>query len=211
MAVTDELELVAVRHGLTAWNLQRRYQGHRDIPLDMSAAAPGLERLRKALADWPFDAVYSSDLIRCRQTLSAIAEGREPPMPEPHVDARLRELSFGDYEGHTYDELNVRADYRAWIDSRGAQAPPGGERADELGARLVEWLGEARQRAAELDQRRVLVVTHGGTIRELRHYLEGVDFWDSIVGQAEGYRFFLTGDGQCTSSSVVPAPESATP
>lgn len=213
MAVTDELELVAVRHGLTAWNLQRRYQGHRDIPLAMSAAAPGLERLRQALADWPFDAVYSSDLIRCRQTLAAISEKRELPdmLPEPQFDARLRELSFGDYEGHTYDELNVRADYRAWVDSRGAQAPPGGERADELGARLVEWLDEARKRAAELGHRRLLVVTHGGTIRELRRYLEDVDFWDSIVGQAEGYRFFLTGDGQCTSSSVVPAPESATP
>lgn len=206
MAIADGLELVAVRHGLTAWNLERRYQGHRDIPLDMSAAAPGLERLRRALADWHFDAVYSSDLIRCRQTLAAIAEG-----PEPQFDARLRELSFGDYEGYTYDELSVRPDYRAWIDSRGAKAPPGGERADELGARLIEWLDEARERAAKLGQRRLLMVSHGGTIRELRRHLEGVDFWDGIVGQAEGYRFSLIEGGQCRSSSVVPAPESATP
>ncbi|MGO2133069.1 MAG: histidine phosphatase family protein [Halomonas sp.] len=209
MAVTDDLELVAVRHGLTAWNLQRRYQGHQDIPLDMSAAAPGLERLRKALADWHFDVVYCSDLIRCRQTLSIISEGRD--WPDAQFDLRLRELSFGDYEGHTYEELVERSDYRAWVDKRGAIAPPGGERADELGARLIEWLNEARERATELGQCRLLVVTHGGTIRELRRHLEGVDFWDSIVDQAQGYRFILTGDGQCKSSSVVPAPESATP
>lgn len=202
MTEADGLELVAVRHGLTAWNLQRRYQGQRDIPLLMPEAAPALERLRRALAGWHFDAVYSSDLIRCRQTLAVLGEGLE--LPEAQFDRRLRERSFGDYEGHTYDELKERADYRAWIDSRGAIAPPGGERGDEVRARISDWLDEARERAAELGQRRLLAVSHGGAILELRRHLEGVDYWDSVAAQAEGYRFLLAGDGQFRSSSAVP-------
>ncbi|HSH47945.1 MAG TPA: histidine phosphatase family protein [Halomonas sp.] len=202
MTRADGLELVAVRHGLTAWNLQRRYQGQQDIPLDMTAARPGLERLRQALAGWRFDAVYSSDLSRCRQSLEVIGAGRE--WPETQFDARLRELSFGDYEGHSYQELMERADYRAWVDKRGAIAPPGGERTDQLRARLVEWLNEALERAAALSQRRLLVMTHGGTIRELRRHLEGIDSWHDIAGQSEGYCFLLTSDGQLRSSSALP-------
>lgn len=75
MAAADRLELVVVRHGLTSWNQERRYQGQRDIPLLLPEALPDLERLREALAETGFDAVHASDLTRCRQTLAHIREG----------------------------------------------------------------------------------------------------------------------------------------
>ena len=215
MAAAGCLELVVVRHGLTQWNIQRRYQGQRDIPLQLPEAAAGLVRLREVLSTYRFDAVYCSDLVRCRQTLAHLVEGRKEA-GTARFDSRLRELDFGDYEGRTYAELAELPAYRAWIDSAGEQAPPGGESAAELRQRLDAWLAEVLEGwpgVCELQsQHRVLVVTHGGVIRELRRRFEGIGFWEGSVGQAEGRRFTLTLDDreqwQCSSSLAVPAPAS---
>ncbi|WP_275287183.1 histidine phosphatase family protein [Halomonas elongata] len=216
MAAADRLELVVVRHGLTSWNLERRYQGHRDIPLLLPDAEPDLDRLREALAEVAFDAVHCSDLTRCRQTLAHMLEARVRDglsTPEARLDARLRELDFGDYEGQTWAELKDDPGYRAWVDSRGRRTIPGGESADDLWARLSAWLEEVQAEARASGHRRVLAVSHGGAIRELRRRLENADFWDGVVGQAQGRCFTLTfeEDGwSCSSSSAVPALASAT-
>ncbi|WP_136255223.1 histidine phosphatase family protein [Onishia niordana] len=215
MAAADRLELVVVRHGLTSWNLERRYQGHQDIPLLLPEAVPDLDRLRDALAALEFDAVHCSDLTRCRQTLTHLREGlvHDGQRETPRVDARLRELNFGDYEGRTWAALKDAPDYRAWVDSHGRLPTPGGESADDLWARLSTWLEEVLAEAREARHRRVLAVSHGGAIRELRHRLEATDFWDGVVGQAQGRCFIFTHEEDgwtCSSSSVVPAPAKAT-
>ncbi|XKE46627.1 histidine phosphatase family protein [Halomonas organivorans] len=209
MVAVDRLELVVVRHGLTAWNKERRYQGHRDIPLLMPEALADITRLRDHLAEEAFDAVHCSDLIRCRQTLAAVREGLATP--EARLDARLRELDFGDYEGRTYATLKDDPGYRAWVDSTGIQAPPNGESADVLWARLGAWLDEVLDQALVSGHRRVLAVSHGGAIRELRRRLEGADFWEGVVGQAQGRRFIFTHGEEgwrCSCSSAVPVPAS---
>ena len=218
MAAAGCLELVVVRHGLTQWNIERRYQGQRDIPLQLPEAAAGLVRLREVLNSYRFDAFYCSDLVRCRQTLAHLVEGREEAKTA-RFDSRLRELDFGDYEGRTYAELAELPAYRAWIDSAGEQAPPGGESAAELRQRLDSWFAELLDELQELNTQqkhhRALVVTHGGVIRELRRRFEGIGFWEGSVGQAEGRRFTFTLDDQeqwqCSSSLAVPAPASGTP
>ncbi|PXX99664.1 histidine phosphatase family protein [Halomonas sp. LBP4] len=212
MAVADRLELVVVRHGLTAWNRERRYQGQRDIPLLLSEARPDMDRLRDFLAGERFDVVHCSDLTRCRQTLAHVLEGRESEV-ETRFDARLRELDFGDFEGRCYAELKEMAAYREWIDSQGERAPPNGESAAALRERLAAWLVELLVAAEAGGHRRVLAMTHGGVIRELRRRFEAIDFWGGSVGQAQGRRFvfvYRTGGWQCSSSSAVPAPASAT-
>ncbi|MDI5936044.1 histidine phosphatase family protein [Halomonas kalidii] len=212
MAAADRLELVVVRHGLTAWNRERRYQGQRDIPLLLPEARPDLDRLRDHLAAERFDAIHCSDLTRCRQTLAHVLEGRGGEV-ETRFDARLRELDFGDYEGKCYAELKELAAYREWIDSRGERAPPNGESAAALRERLAAWLGELLVAAEAGGHRRVLTLTHGGVIRELRRRFEAIDFWAGSVGQAQGRRFVFVhqeGGWRCSSSSAVPAPASAT-
>lgn len=231
MAFAVSVELVAVRHGMTAWNLERRYQGQRDIELTFPAAEAALLCLRHALEGERFERVYTSDLTRCRQTLewSQAARDGVAVIPEP----RLREIDFGDYEGKTYDELQHLPDYRAWIDSVGERRIPGGENAAELRARLDAWLDDVARAAIKASQTgpvkaepvKVLAVTHGGVIRELRRRFERVAFWDSTVNQAEGRRWQLcyqpapptgqadkgAGEWQCSYSSAVPAPANATP
>lgn len=210
MAVTDGVDLVVVRHGLTSWNRERRYQGQRDIPLLLPEALPDMDLLRDHLAGEVFDAIHASDLTRCRQTLAHLLEGRRAVAPR--FDARLRELDFGDYEGRQYDELKHLTEYRRWVDSHGELAPPGGESAAELWRRLDAWLGALLAEARDRGHRRVLAVTHGGVIRELRRRLEAVDFWEGTVGQAQGRRFRFTREGEewrCSCSSAVPAPAGA--
>lgn len=212
MAAAGRLELVVVRHGVTQWNRERRYQGQRDIPLLLPDAVPGLERLRESLASFEFDTAHCSDLTRCQQTLAHVSEGRNPAWPT-RFDARLRELDFGDYEGRTYDELESRPAYRAWIDSEGAQAPPGGESTAALRQRLDDWFAELSSGCHPHASHRVLVVTHGGVIRELRRRFEGIGFWDGGVSQAEGRLFTFIHEQerwQCSSSSAVPVPANET-
>jgi alpha-ribazole phosphatase len=173
--------------------------------------------LRKALADECFDAIYSSDLNRCQQTLewTQVAKQGVPLTLEP----RLRELDFGEYEGKIYDELKDLPHYRAWIDSVGELQIPGGESAAQLRERLDVWLHNVATNAQASGHTKVLAVTHGGVIRELRRRFETLHFWDGAVRQAQGRRWELTyypgakgqGEWQCSSSSAVPALANATP
>lgn len=216
MATGLDVELVAVRHGITSWNLERRYQGQRDIPLLFPDAEAGLLALRDALASERFDAIHASDLGRCQETL-AWSQAARPGMPVCR-EPRLRELDFGEYEGKVYDELKELPHYRAWIDSAGELQIPGGESSGQLRERLDAWLEEVALQARERGHRKVLVVTHGGVIRELRRRFETLDFWAGIVHQAQGRRWQLTyqpndagkGEWQCNCSSAVPAQASET-
>ncbi|TVP50271.1 MAG: histidine phosphatase family protein [Halomonas sp.] len=217
MATDLTVELVAVRHGITAWNLERRYQGQQDIPLLFPDAEAGLLALRDALVNERFDAIYSSDLQRCQQTLEWAQAAKEgiPLMLEP----RLRELDFGEYEGKVYDELKALPHYRAWIDSVGELQIPGGESAAQLRERLDAWLHDVATNAQAGDHKKILTVTHGGVIRELRRRFETIHFWDGTVVQAQGRRWQLIyktdeqgqGEWQCSSSSAVPALANVTP
>lgn len=203
-----------VRHGITAWNVERRYQGQRDIPLLFPEAEEGLLALRAGLADEQFDAIYSSDLHRCQQTLEWV-QAAKPGVPLS-LEPRLRELHFGEYEGKVYDELKDLPHYRAWIDSVGELQIPGGESAAQLRERLDLWLADVAADAQANGYRKVLAVTHGGVIRELRRRFETIDFWEGTVLQAQGRRWELTyqpdvngqGEWLCKCSSVVPVPVS---
>ncbi|WP_246061643.1 histidine phosphatase family protein [Paenibacillus oralis] len=126
------IEWWLVRHGLTEWNVQHRYQGQSDLAL-LPGEASGLKPLRRELAGVDFSAVYASDLLRCRQTL----EYARPDLAERCVaDRRLREMDFGAWEGRTYEMLKDNALYRAWVDDPQQVTPPGGESWQAFRARI---------------------------------------------------------------------------
>lgn len=187
-----QLQLVLLRHGHTQWNRERRYLGSTDLPLlpEAREEMAGLREQPELCGD--FWRVYCSDLRRCRDTLACIAPGLEA---SAIYDSRLREMSFGEWEGCTYEQLQDDPDYRSWIDDPAGITPPDGESWQAFEARLDAFLQELRQEAeaagneaglclslegnsshtvipghcpgVEPLHMRVLLVTHGGVIRQM--------------------------------------------
>ena len=156
-----------VRHGVTDWNREGRFQGHQDPPL----SADGLDearlvasRLAASLQDRP-ERIVTSPLLRSRQTAEAIAVALGGDDVAVESDRRLMELGQGEWEGRTHGELEVNdaVRYAAWRRSSPRRPPPGGESleaaSERVGAVLDEILGDD-DRAWPL-----CVVAHGGSLR----------------------------------------------
>ena len=164
------MRLIVVRHGETLYNVQSRFTGQTDIPLsalgEQQAAALG-----KRLAAEPLAAIVASDLRRARVTAQAIARYHELPVQE---DADLREMTFGAWEGSTYDEIMARDAnlVQRWLSDPTIYAPPGGETVIQLRDRVVRALERWQTRCPETT---ILWAVHGGVIEVLLCYLLGVD------------------------------------
>lgn len=176
------LRIILVRHGETAWNHQRRYQGHRDVPLSLTGRWQA-ERVAGRLAGEKLRAVYSSDLQRARQTAEAIAR-----LHGLRVLARpgWREMDFGEWEGYTHAEIAERYPdlLPRWLKEVAAVRVPGGETLQEVQARAM---GEWKEITAAHPGGTLAVVAHGGIIRVLLLTLQGEplsSFWDLVVGPA---------------------------
>lgn len=137
-----------VRHGETDWNAEGRFQGWTDVPLNATGRSQA-DRLGDMLAALSFDGVWSSDLIRAVET-ARIAVG------EPSIDARLRELEFGNIEGTAWSELD--ADLRADLKDFDTFQAPGGESAAGFFERVFEFFDD-------LPPGVHIVFAHGGVIR----------------------------------------------
>jgi len=91
------MELICVRHGRTAWNALRRFQGQTDIPLDDEGLAQA-QALAAHLRDERFDLALASDLTRARTTAEAILGDRDVVL---ELSPEFREMHFGQWEGLT--------------------------------------------------------------------------------------------------------------
>jgi len=149
--------LVLWRHGQTDWNTSGRFQGQADIPLN----ATGLEQARDAahvLATLGPVELWSSDLIRTRQTSAALTEVTGL---EPRLDERLREVHVGTWEGLRGDEIQA-VEPEAWAGLRRGEdvrRSSTGETVSEVGERVAEALIEIAAQAP--DDASVIVTTHG--------------------------------------------------
>ena len=151
--------IVLWRHGQTNWNIENRFQGHSDIPLNdvglqqAERAAPLLLALRPSK-------IISSDLIRAQQTAAALAKIATLDVA---IDPGLRETNGGNWEGKTGAE-NRAEDYDRfvnWLDGDDQPAGQTGERRSEIAARAVNAINAALHE----DVSTLIVVTHGGTAR----------------------------------------------
>jgi probable phosphoglycerate mutase len=151
--------IVLWRHGQTNWNIENRFQGHSDIPLNDVGVAQA-ERAAPLLMALQPEKIISSDLVRAQQTASALAKLSNLDI---HIDAGLRETNGGKWEGKTGAE-NRAADYErfvTWLDGDDAPAGETGERRSEIAERAVN----AIVRALTPELSTLIVVTHGGTAR----------------------------------------------
>ena len=93
--------IVLIRHGETAWNAERRLQGHLDIDLNDEGRRQA-QALANALAQERFDVLAASDLARAAQTAKALGDVLNLPL---YIDGRLRERCYGGFEGLLYSEI----------------------------------------------------------------------------------------------------------
>ena len=148
------------RHGRTTWNLDSRFQGATDVPLDEVGVAQAVSAA-PALARMAPTAIVSSDLSRARVTAEALGALVGLPVG---TDPMLRETNGGRWQGRTRDEI-VAEDpelFRGWVAGNDVR-PPGGESRDEVVARVVDAV---HRNLADLPSGATLVVvSHGGAIR----------------------------------------------
>jgi len=166
------LELVCVRHGRTAWNRARRFQGQSNTPLDREGWAQA-RALAARLASERFDVAISSDLKRALDTAKLIGEAAGVAIQD---EPRLREMCFGSWEGLTWSEITEHIPQTMIAPPSKPQAEPhvapGGESFAELCSRVQPALSTL---TATLPRNgRALVVSHAAVMHAiLRLMLEG--------------------------------------
>ena len=162
-------KILLVRHGLTDWNYNHRFQGRTDIPLNEAGLAQA-EKVARRIESWPVDAVYSSPLSRARQTADVIA-GRL--RKNPIVLDDLMEVHFGSWEGLYFKENLEKKDdsLMKWLADPFFYPPPGAEEWDSIRQRAERAVNSV----LDSGHKHVVVVSHGGVIRALLVVLLGLD------------------------------------
>ena len=157
--MTSSTRLLFIRHAEVEVRYQRVFGGR----IDMELSPHGHEQAR-ACAAWlqtiAFDAVYASPMRRVRQTLAPIQERR----PEPVILPELREVDFGDWTGHAWDEVKNKFGVSAfdWLEQLHCGAIPNAEDPKAFRERVDLTL---RQILQEQGGKTVAIVCHGGVIR----------------------------------------------
>jgi alpha-ribazole phosphatase len=175
------LRVWAMRHAPVA--LSGICYGQRDVATSLDA---------RAAADvaWPdvrgldFARVVTSPWERTRGLATAVAQRRRLPL---ETDARLSELSFGEWEGRPYAEIQRHdgAQFSRWMAAWATEAPPGGETLAAMTRRVHAWLADYVAAGAT---RAALVVTHAGVIRILRARTRGISYATALAEPVEPLR-----------------------
>lgn len=152
-----------VRHGVTVWNRERRFQGHTDVPLSSEGERQAALTAGR-LSELPIASCFSSDLGRASETARPIAQSLAIEI-QPVFD--LREANKGSLEGKYRDpDTGFLGDESHYHDENDIDArPPGGESMSDLGERSRRFITYLRDAEAELAPGDILLVSHGGTMR----------------------------------------------
>lgn len=203
-------EILLVRHGKTAGNLEGRYIGSRtDEPLCEEGISALKEKVQAGIYQ-SVDVVYASPMIRCQQTAKILwpefveaneAAGVSSKMElfgengRVHIVDNLRECDFGAFENKNYQDLSGNADYQAWIDSNGTLPFPGGESNEAFRKRCCEAFLKITEELRRKEEKtgktiRAAVVVHGGTIMAIleRFGSPKKNYFDYQVKNGCGYR-----------------------
>ncbi|WP_237721500.1 histidine phosphatase family protein [Paenisporosarcina sp. TG20] len=181
----------------TLANIERRYIGWSDESISQSS------QVYKE-ATWCPDIINGSDLLRCQETAALFY----PKTPYQGSQA-FREMSFGDWELRTYEDLKNEVNYQKWLTNPNEVAPPNGEFVDEMGSRVRAGL-------KSLQCYHPVVVTHGGPIRYVLTQFapDERDFWSWDVKHGDKWtlcwdsRQCFEEEKRCKSLSVERLTES---
>jgi broad specificity phosphatase PhoE len=159
-----------VRHGETDWNRAGRLQGQMDITINdlgRTQARRNGERLADLLASVGAMPFIASPMLRTRQTMEIVRAACGLAPTDYLQEERLKEISFGEWEGRSWDDLK-RTDptrMKARKADRFNFVAPGGESYAMLSKRALGWLASIRAPC--------VVVSHGGVMRCLQGHALG--------------------------------------
>lgn len=154
-----------VRHAETTWNLEGKVQGSHDIPLSVEGLAQTVKTVA-FLSALRFDTIFTSPLARARAIAEPVGVTLHIP---PIVVPELREIEFGGWEGHTWNEIVAiyPATLAAWELKSPEARPDGGESLADVRRRAEKVRSMVESNSGSL----VLVVAHGGLNRVLMSVL----------------------------------------
>src|SRR5258705_11864688 len=164
------MNLYMVRHGQTAASRQNRFSGSSGPPLTAAGEAMAQEFAR-AYASLNWDAIYSSPMLRARQTADAL--GRLAGV-QVVIEDGLKEMDYGEWEGLKHDEVKMRwpKAFEYWAADVASRGTPGGETAFHVAARALRVVEAIRSRH---QQGNVMLVSHKATLRVITCALLGLD------------------------------------
>lgn len=160
--------LYLIRHGETDWNVEGRWQGQADVPLN-ARGREQIARIANALANAGLSAIYSSDLSRARETAQRLAEVTGLSV---QYDPRLREIHQGEWQGLLVTQIQARygEQFQRRKENPLTVAPPGGETVQEVRDRVVSAVEDI---VRAHPSQRVAVVSHGFALAVIQvHFLK---------------------------------------
>lgn len=171
--------LIFIRHGETAWNREKRFQGHSDVPLNERGLLQA-ELLAGALQREGVSRLLSSPLARARQTAEIIGERLNIAV---EVIRELTELNFGEYEGELEADLRAKCGPRfaQWREAYYTEPAPGGDSISSVkdrAASAVEAMTDASGQGS------VAAVAHQAILMAVKAYLKN----DYSVKAARSYK-----------------------
>lgn len=175
--------LILMRHGQTDWNVEGRYQGQSNNPLN-ELGRQQAHQAAAALQGVKIEHIYSSDLLRAQQTAQIAADLLHLPVT---VDARLREIHQGKWQGMLYADIqrDFAQELQRFREMPLKYSPPSGETLAEVATRFFAALDEI---STVHTQGNVIIVTHKLPIALVRCHTENIPLarvWDALPANAE--------------------------
>ena len=147
-----------IRNALTDENLEGRYIGQTDEEL----CREGLEQLEAMKNDYGYpypDVVFTSGLKRCKQTAAILYPDKTP------IEMRgFEECDFGEFEGHTADELEPYEEFSQWLSGGEDARPLNGESNKEFAERVCDCFNKTVEGLIKTGTQKAAIITHGGVI-----------------------------------------------
>lgn len=160
------MSIYVVRHGQTDWNIQKRIQGRKDIPLNKNGLEQA-EMLKKSLNGIKFSKVITSPLKRAKQTANILYSG------QIIEDERMIERDFGEFEGLTKEDFDSDGfwSYRSNYTYKHA------ENIKDFFDRIYGFLEDLKSTSKDED---ILIVTHTGNLLAINTYFNGIPEDDNL-------------------------------